>query len=475
MSHKPWHLDRRSFLRGVGVSCTLPYLEAMELDAQALAKAAGSAAAPKRACFVYWPNGCSLPKESDTANAHWRWFPSGAGKDFQFTKVLESLEPFKDQTAIYGGLSHPRSRELLGHLAGDTWLTGGDLRGGEYKNNISVDQVAARHLKKYTRYPSFTFSTDGGVGYKSRVSTLSFDESGNPMASEHQHRLIFERYFAVGGDGATDERRRSIREGKRIVDLVLEESKRLQKRLGKRDQRKLDEYLESLGSVEEQVKRNEEWLDTPLKPFSSDHLALDPNPKVDPAAYVRTMYDLMVLGFQTDVTRVMSYMLAREDGMGFGDGWPRVAVGVNKGHHTISHDSVWEQWGPYDRWYAEQFAYFMKRMSETSDEWGPLINNTMTLYGSACTTTHNARNYPMAIVGGKDLGLRLGHYTRFSKTAMLSSGANQLTGAVLEKPKESIGEDDWVCCDLYVSMLQALGIETEEFSDSTGPLDGFFA
>jgi hypothetical protein len=99
----------------------------------------------------------------------------------------------------------------------------------------------------------------------------------------------------------------------------------------------------------------------------------------------------------------------------------------------------------------------------------------MTLYGSACTTTHNARNYPMAIVGGKDLGLRLGHYTRFSKTAMLSSGANQLTGAVLEKPKESIGEDDWVCCDLYVSMLQALGIETEEFSDSTGPLDGFFA
>ena len=473
MARKSWHLDRRSFLRGIGVSCTLPYLEAMEMDVKAL-----DAKEPKRACFVYFPNGCSLPNEDDEKYAHWRWFPKGEGTNFEFTKVLEPLEPFRDQTAVYGGLSHPRSRELLGHLAGDTWLTGGDLRGGHYKNSISIDQLAARHLKRHTRYPSFIFSTDGGVGYKSRVSTLSFDDNGRPIPSEHRHRKIFERYFSPQTGATTEERRRSILEGKKIVDLILEESKRLWKRLGARDKRKMDEYLASLSSVEEQVQRNEDWLDTPLKPFNADHIKLDPNPKADPAAYVRTMYDLMVLGFQTDATRVMTYMLAREDGMGFGDSWPSITVGVNKGHHTISHDTHaghWDEWGPFDNWFAQQFAYFIGRMKETTDEWGPLLDNTMTLYGSSCTTTHNARNYPMAIVGGKNLGIRQGHYSRYSKVGLMSSGADQLTGAVLDKAVEKVGKDDLPCCNLYVSMLQALGIETEKFSDSTGPLEGFFA
>ena len=190
------------------------------------------------------------------------------------------------------------------------------------------------------------------------------------------------------------------------------------------------------------------------------------------------MYDLMVIGFQTDATRVMTYMLAREDGMGFGDSWPNLTVGVNKGHHTISHDTHaghFDEWGPFDNWFAQQFAYFIGRMKETTDEWGPLLDNTMTLYGSSCTTTHNARNYPMAIVGGKNLGIRHGHYSRYSKVGLMSSGANQLTGAVLDKAVEKVGKDDQPCCNLYVSMLQALGIETEKFSDSTGPLEGFFA
>ena len=139
----------------------------------------------------------------------------------------------------------------------------------------------------------------------------------------------------------------------------------------------------------------------------------------------------MVLGFQTDATRVMTYMLGREDGMGFGDNFPRLTVGVNKGHHTISHDTHeghWDEWGPFDRWYAEQFAYFVGRMQETGDEWGPLIDNTMMLYGSSCTTTHNARNYPLALVGGKNLGVRHGHYRRFSRMATISQNNDALDG-----------------------------------------------
>lgn len=471
---KSWHLDRRSFLRGLGVSCALPYLEAMGQDV-----AAQRAPEPKRACFVYFPNGCSLPEENDEAYKHWRWFPEHVGDsraDFRFTRILEPLEPYRDDIAIYGGLSHPKSRELLGHLAGDTWLTGGDLRGGHYQNSISVDQLVARHLKQYTRYPCFVLSTDGGVGYKSRVSTLSFDGTGSPIPSEHRHRQIFERYFAPDGGASSEERRRAIQQGLKVVDLVLEESKLLAQRLGQHDKHKLDEFLTSLSSVEEQVKRNEAWLDTPLKPFSAEHLELDPNPKVDPTQYVRTMYDLMVLGYQTDVTRVMTYMLAREDGMGFGDGWPRLVTGVNKGHHTISHDTHeghFDEWGPFDRWFAEQFAYFVGRMKESTDEWGSLLDNTLVLYGSACTTTHNARNYPLALVGGRNLGVRQGHYTRFSRTAMLEAQNDPLTGALLEDTRKRRGEDDLDCALLYVSMLQALGVETDTFAGTTGTLDGF--
>ena len=474
MSRKTWQLDRRTFLRGVGVSCMLPYLEVM--GPMRLDDAKGKA--PRRACFVYFPNGCSLPEKTDTKYAHWRWFPDGEGKQFKFTKVLEPLEPYRDDIAIYGGLSHPKSRELLGHLAGDTWLTGGDLRGGAYKNSISLDQLAARHLEKHARYPSFVLSSDGGVGYKSRVATLSFDGQGRPIPAEHNQREIFERYFALSNGRAGAERRKSIAEGKKVVDLMLEESKRLAKRLGKNDRHKMDEFMSSINALEEQVRRNEKWLDTPIKPFKSDHIKFGSNPVKDPGAYIRTMYDLMVLGLQTDVTRVMSYMLAREDALGIGENWPRLTVGVNRGHHTISHDQHeghFDQWGPYDRWYAEQFSYFVKRLKETEDEWGSLLDNTMVLYGSACSTTHNARNYPMAIAGGRNMGLQLGHYKHFSKSAIIEAQNNRITGGKVDKPKRRIAEDDLPCGDLYLSMLHALGIKEKSFAGSTDVLDGFFA
>ena len=128
MSRKSWHLDRRTFLHGVGVACALPYLEGMSWAG------AEKTPAPERLCVVYFPNGCSLPGEDDEENARWRWFPSGEGADYRFTDVLAPLEPYRDQLSILGGLSHPLSRELLGHLAGDTWLTAGDLRGDVYKN-----------------------------------------------------------------------------------------------------------------------------------------------------------------------------------------------------------------------------------------------------------------------------------------------------------------------------------------------------
>lgn len=443
MNKKLWHLDRRTFLKGLGVTCMLPYFEGMAMTS--LSKITAPTP-PKRLCFLYFPNGVGLPPKESAYHKDWSWFPTGEGTQYELTKSLSPLSPYRSDISIMGGLSHPFSRNVLGHMAGDSFLTGGDLRGA-YKNSISLDQVAADKLSRYTRFPSLSLSTDGGVGYKSRTSTLSFNSSGRPIPSEHRQREIFERYFSPTGGATTNERRKSIHQGKKIVDLVLEDSKTLKNRLGSNDKEKLEEYLNSLEKVEKQLTRNEKWLDVPMQKFDASLINLDVDPTYAPEDYVRSMIDLMVLGFQTDATRVITYMMAREDGMGFGDNFPKIALGL-QGHHTISHDRAtghWGDWGRLDQWYAKQFGYFLDKMKNTKDVHGSLLDNTLILYGSACSTTHNARNCPLVLAGGADLGVNHGAYTRF------------------EEKEERLS-------NLFVSMLNKLDIERESFSDSTGKL-----
>ena len=443
MKKKSWHIDRRTFIRGMGVTCMLPFFEGMAMTS--LSKFA-KPVSPKRLCILYFPNGVGLPPKESIYYKNWSWFPIGEGSDYKLTKSLSPLSPYRSDMSIMGGLSHPFSRNVLGHMAGDSFLTGGDLR-GEYKNSISLDQVAAKKLSHYTRFPSFTLSTDGGVGYKSRTSTLSFNSSGKPIPSEHRQREIFERYFSPNGGAPTHQRRKSIQQGMKIVDLVLEDSKTLKNRLGSNDKAKLDEYLTSLDQVEKQLTRNEKWLDVPMKEFDASLINLDVDPTAAPEDYVRSMMDLMILGFQTDATRVISYLMAREDGMGFGDNFPKIALGL-QGHHTISHDKAtghWEDWGRLDRWYAKQFAYFINKMKNTKDIHGSLLDNTLILYGSACSTTHNARNYPLILAGGSKMGVNHGEYT------------------VFDEKQERLS-------NLYLNMLNRLDVNTESFSDSTGKL-----
>lgn len=443
MKKKSWHIDRRTFIRGMGVTCMLPFFEGMAMTS--LSKFA-KPVSPKRLCILYFPNGVGLPPKESIYHKNWSWFPIGEGSEYKLTKSLSPLSPYRSDMSIMGGLSHPFSRNVLGHMAGDSFLTGGDLR-GEYKNSISLDQVAAEKLSHYTRFPSLTLSTDGGVGYKSRTSTLSFNSSGKPIPSEHRQREIFERYFSPNGGTPTHQRRKSIQQGMKIVDLVLEDSKTLKNRLGSNDKAKLDEYLTSLDQVEKQLTRNEKWLDVPMKEFDASLINLDVDPTAAPEDYVRSMMDLMILGFQTDATRVISYLMAREDGMGFGDNFPKIALGL-QGHHTISHDKAtghWEDWGRLDRWYAKQFAYFINKMKNTKDIHGSLLDNTLILYGSACSTTHNARNYPLILAGGSKMGVNHGEYT------------------VFDEKQERLS-------NLYLNMLNRLDVNIESFSDSTGKL-----
>ena len=438
MSKKSWHLDRRTFLKGTGVACALPYFEAMSATAV-------KTDVPKRLCYVYFPNGVSNPSESNEENIKWRWFPQGEGKDYKNNFSLSPLNHHRSDMTILGGLSHPRSRELMGHIAGDTWLTAGDLR-TTYNNNISVDQVAAGHLGKNTRYKSFNFSADGGVGYKSRASTLSYNAQGLPLPSEHKHRQIFERYFSPDGMGSTDQRKKKIQQGKRMVDLIMGSSKDLKRNLGKNDQVKIDEYMHSLDSVEGQLERNEAWLGTPLKQVETSHLNFDLDPAKNAETYVRSMYDLMVLGYQMDLTRVMTFMVAREDGMGFGENYPKLVLGATKGHHSISHAGDPKLWSRYDEWLSKQFSYFLDQMKSVKDEHGSILDNTQVLYGSACSTTHNAINLPLILAGGKNMGLNHGTFSNYTDKTPMSN--------------------------LFVSMLNAAGIQRSRFSDSTGTLPG---
>ena len=442
-------INRRTFLRGAGVACALPFLECMTSPLVA----SESAERPKRVCFVYFPNGVGLPPEENKHHQDWSWFPSGSGDAYKLTKSLKSLEGYRSDISVLGGLSHPLSREVLGHAAGDTWLTGGDVRGSSYKNRISADQLAARTLGEHTRFPSLSLSTDGGVGYKSRVATLSFDANGRPVPSEHRQREIFERYFTLGGGATTKQRRKSLKRKKKIVDLILEDSRRMKRQLGCKDNQTMDQYMTALSTVEGQVLRNEKWLDIPMEDVDPSNLNLNTDVTIDPESYIRATIDLMVLGFQTDLTRVMTYMIAREDGMGFGENFPNLALGIEKGHHRISHDKAkdhWVQWGRYDAWLASQFAYLLKRLKETRDQHGPLLESTLVLYGSACSSTHNARNYPLVLAGGQAMGVEHGEYHVFDEKHTPMS-------------------------NLLVSMLRATGVSVDAFADSTGPLPAVFS
>lgn len=438
------HLSRRNFLKGIGVACFLPYLEAMERDVKSQALTGAMA---KRACFIYTPNGVSLPPEGNPARQDWHWFPHESGRNFKFNKVHAALAPYREQLSYWGGLSHPKSRELLGHIAGDTWLTGGDVGGSEYLNSVSVDQVAAAELGKKTRYSCLSLSCDGGVGYKSRASTLSFDTSGKALPTESSPRQLFERYFAAGSDGSKKERRKQLQQGKKIVDAVMTETKVLNRKLGYEDQAKMDEYMTSLSDVEGRIERTEAWIDVPLKNVDVSGIDLDITQSA-PEEYIRTMFDIILLTFQTDSARVVSYMIAREDGMGFGDKFPVIALGLKGGHHKLSHDrnkGGYERMARYDQFLANQYAYFLERLSQVRDENGPLLDTTMTMFGSCCSTLHNARNYPLIIAGGKKMGIDHGKYTVHDESVPLSN--------------------------LYVSMLRALDVPVDKFADSTGNLD----
>ena len=438
MAHKSWHLDRRTFLRGSGVCLALPWMESMAVGANALASL------PKRFCAVYWPFGVvAAPKEDEQK---WGWFPTGSGREFQFTNVLESMEPLRQDVTVIGGISHPNGWSMGGHDTGDIFLTGAKLETGSFTNTISLDQLAAERIGRDTRFSSLTLSSDGGIGEPTRSMTLAFSREGRPIPALSSPRQIYDRLFGQEKEANAQKQRRRLKNAASILDRVLDHSKSLNRRLGKEDQQKLDEYLSSVGEVEKRIDRAESWLEIPKPNIDEQSLDVEATQE-GPKEYIKAIYDLMSLAFRTDSTRVATYMIGQVAGATtIANAFP-ACLGLPGNWHGLAHGAGKkggaENLGRFDQFLAENHARFLQSLADAKEGDGSVLDRTLVLYGSSNSRTHNNHNYPLLLAGGKGLGVRHGQYLRYNEKEMRLS-------------------------NLYLTMLDRLGIPSQKFADSTG-------
>ena len=431
-------LNRRSVLRGLGgLMLPLPFLDAMRCNADEPAQA------PRRFCALYTANGMSLPKEKNKLS-DWNWFPHETGRDFKFGNSTKPFEPFRDQLSFLGGLHHPSGLKADPHVCSDMWLTGAPLHDSSRRsyNSVSIDQVVATHTKQFCRQPSLVLSIDAGVGFLSRTGTISFNAEGKPIPAENNPRRVFDRLFR-SDKSSLEIQRSDLQRRIRIVDAVLENAQSLSRQLGKSDRDKLDQYLTSLSEIEARLEASENWIDVPIKSQDYGHLDLSVTNESAPADYYRTMFDLVSLAFDADITRSVAFMLNREDGMGISDTFP-LKLGLCRTHHQLSHAGDPEgqlDFAKYDLFLAEQIGRFLKQLQASRDVNGSVLDNSIVLYGSGASTTHKPENLPTMVVGGANMGLKHGSYFRREQGHL---------------------------SDLYLSILHALDVPANSFGDSTG-------
>src|SRR5262245_13904704 len=432
-------MDRRAFLRGMGgVVLALPVLDAMGAEV--------TEQIPRRFCALYTANGMSLPK-SEHGVDEWSWFPAAERNgEFVFGKSTEPLSPFRKQLSFMGGLYHPSGPKADPHVCSDMWLTGAPLHNpkpGTY-NSVGLDQVIALHTKQYCRQPSLVLSIDAGTGFLSRTGTISYSLEGRPIPAENSPRRIFDRLFRGDRTSLKSEHEKLQRRIK-LVDAVVESARSLDQQLGKSDRERMDQYLTSLNEVESRLIASERWIDIPLKKQDYSHLNLDATSEGEPAEYYRNIFDLISLACDAVITRSVAFMLNREDGMGISDTFP-LKLGLSKTHHNLSHAEDKEgqqQFAKYDLFLSGQIAHFLQSMNRYQDRNGSVLDNTIVLFGSGASTTHNPRNLPTLIAGGANMGLKHGVHWKNGETRM---------------------------SNVYLSILRSLGVEQESFADSTSTL-----
>ncbi len=439
------NLSRRTVLRGLGVSLALPWLEATSGLARASAVVAD---APTRMAFIFVPNGVHLSQ----------WTPNTEGYGFKLPFILEPLASVQDDILVVSGLTHDKGR-ANGDGPGDharsasVFLTGAQPRktdGENIRSGISVDQAAAKLIGHKTRFSSLELGTDPGrnaggcdSGYSCAYSSnISWSSESTPVGKEVNPRLVFERLFA-GGTTQDVDRGQQQRIGlqKSVLDYIAEDAKQLQKKLGRNDNRKIEEYLAGVREVERRV-----GLGVASRPLDvdGDYPVPDGIPK-DYREHIRLMCDMMVLAFQTDSTRVSTMMFANA-----GDNKNYRAIGVPDGHHDLSHhreDPVkLEKISKINRFHVEQLSYLLGKMKSIREGERTLLDNSMICYGSAISdgNRHNNENLPIILAGSGGGTISTGRHVRYST----------------ETPM----------CNLFMSMLDRMGAEVPFIGDSTGRL-----
>ena len=463
MNKQALSTSRRRFLRGSGVALALPWLETFAASYPSTEEHA------KRFLSVYHPDGVGLPLGDDPAWEDWSWFPRGGEKDFQLTKVLDVLEPLRNEITIYSGLSHPAARKVHGHSNADQYLTGAATGGhGPYKNTVSVDQVIAGYAGEFTRHSSLVMSTNGGIGGPRGAQTQSYNQEGRPIPAMNKPKQIFDTLFVSSGKDARERLARS----KSALDFLIGNSQDLGKKLSKHDRQKLQQYLDAVRDTEVKLAKAQKWVNEPIPEVDTQHLHLDAGPE-EARLYFQTMYELIYLSFLSDSTRVATFQLGRENGEGPHDLLAK-AVDLGGAHgltHAVKEPNGWKNLGTYNRYQAQEFGRFVQRLKDTAEPTGNgnMLDNTFAMHGSASSSFHLSRNYPIISAGGKNLGFHNGRYLKFGK----GNEDNQAGAGIVSDAgwRGNIEAEEEPLSLLFVTVLQRLGVETDVFAGVTGTLD----
>ena len=434
-----WLLSRRHLLRGLGVSLALPLLDCMRP-----LLAADKDVRPKRSVFIYLPNG---------VNTH-EYQMATAGKDYQMSKPLQALEKHRDIITPFSGMYHPHG---LGHHhnCSTIWLTGGKI-GQSERNTISVDQLMATVTAPQTRFSSIELSNQG--------HSLSYNADGIQLPAQGSPGVVFRELFEEPSGGVANQRRGLQRRGS-ILDAVIDEAATLDRQLGSADKGRLEQYLTSVREVEIRTQRADKWLDVP-RPTVDPGVASQLNRDVALerlGEYLRTMYDILVLAFQTDLTRVATFSTGNE---GTGPAVPE--IGIKQDRHSLSHHNgnpkLLADLMSSDTFNLQQFGYFLDRLREVKDADGPLIETTMALYGSGMAYGHSHGNasLPIVLAGGAALGFKHGQHVDYNLTRNFQ-GYDKHPGIY-----HSAVNSRAHLSNLLLTMAQKMDVPTEKFADSNG-------
>jgi hypothetical protein len=448
-----WLLSRRHVLRGLGVSLALPLLDCMRP-----LRAADAATRAKRSVFIYLPNGVNTIDFQITQ----------AGADYRFSRSLQPLERHRANITPISGLYHPNG---LGHHhnCSTIWLTGGKI-GPSERNTISVDQLMAQATAPRTRFSSLELSNQG--------QSLSCSADGIGLPAQANPSVVFRELFEEPQGGTARQRRGLQRRGS-ILDAVLGEARTLGNQLGQDDRGRLEQYLTSVREVEIRTQRADRWLDTPRPRIEANvQSRLNRNVSLEQLGdYLRTMYDIIVLAFQTDLTRVATFSTGNE-----GNGPAVPEIGIRQDRHSLSHHNanprLMDELTQSDAFNLRQFSFFLDRLSEARDADGPLLDSTMALYGSgmAFGHSHGNANLPIILAGGRALGLRHGRHIDYNAAGRATGYAYDLDTharhyAICHNPVNRRAH----LSNLLLTMAQKMDVRTELFADSNGVISEVLA